>query len=278
MISFIVPAYNEELLIGRTLAAIHAAAREAGEPYEVIVVDDGSTDGTATVAGQGGARVVPVQFRQIGRARNAGARVAAGEIFVFVDADTLITAATLRATLAVLGAGAAGGGASLRLEGEIPWHGRLLLLLVRTGMRLGRLAAGCYLFCTRSAFEAAGGFDERLFATEEIALSRALARQGRVVILRETVVSSGRKLRTHSGWEILRLMAAVARQGTPALQNRERLGLWYGSRRSDPGRRPDEPRGTAATENTTTPRAPDNTTHTRRATDNTDNTDNTDQR
>ena len=97
------------------------------------------------------------------------------------------------------------GGASLRLDGQIPWHGRLLLWLVRAGMRLGRLAAGCYVFCTRAAFEAAGGFDERLFATEEIALSRALARHGRVVILRETVVSSGRKLRTHSGWEILQI-------------------------------------------------------------------------
>jgi glycosyltransferase involved in cell wall biosynthesis len=236
MISFIVPAYNEELLIGRTLAAIHTAARETGESYEVIVVDDGSTDGTVKVAGECSARVVTVQYRQIGRTRNAGARVAAGEILVFVDADTLITASTLRATLAALGAGAVGGGASLRLEGQIPWHGRLLLLLVRASMRLGRLAAGCYLFCTRAAFEAAGGFDERLFATEEIALSRALARQGRVVILHETVVSSGRKLRTHSGWEILRLMSAVARQGSRALRSRQRLELWYGSRRSDPSR------------------------------------------
>jgi glycosyltransferase involved in cell wall biosynthesis len=267
MISFIVPAYNEELLIGRTLTAIHAAAREVGESYEVIVVDDGSTDRTAMVAGEGGARVVPVHYRQIGRTRNAGARVAAGEIFVFVDADTLITAPTLRATLAVLDAGAAGGGASLRLEGDIGWHGRLLLMLVRAGMRLGRLAAGCYLFCTRSAFEAAGGFDERLFATEEIALSRALARQGRVVILRETVVSSGRKLRTHSGWEILRLLSAVARQGASALRSRERLELWYGSRRSDPGRGQHEPPATSATDHR------GGTRQTTRTTDHTDNTD-----
>jgi glycosyltransferase involved in cell wall biosynthesis len=234
MMSFIVPAYNEEPLIGRTLAAIHVAARETGVPYEVIVVDDGSTDRTAQVAGECGARVVRVECRQIAGTRNAGAREAAGEILVFVDADTIITASTLRATLAALGAGAVAGGASLRLDGRIPWHGRLLLWLVRAGMRLARLAAGCYLFCTRAAFEAAGGFDERLFASEEIALSRALARQGRVVILRETVLSSGRKLRTHSGWEILRMMSAVARQGPRALRSREELELWYGSRRSDP--------------------------------------------
>jgi glycosyltransferase involved in cell wall biosynthesis len=237
MISFIVPAYNEELLIGPTLAAIHAAARDSGEPYEVIVVDDGSTDRTAEVARECGARVVRVDCRQIAGTRNAGAREAAGEILIFVDADTFITPPTLRATLAALAAGAVAGGASLRLDGQIPWHGRLLLWLVRAGMRIGRLAAGCYVFCTRAAFEAAGGFDERLYASEEIALSRALARHGRVVILRETVVSSGRKLRTHSGWEILQMMSAIARQGPRALQSRDELGLWYGRRRTDPGGR-----------------------------------------
>lgn len=237
MISFIVPAYNEESLIGPTLAAIHAAARGSGEPYEVIVVDDGSTDRTAEVARECGARVVRVECRQIAGTRNAGAREAAGEILIFVDADTVIAPPTLRATLAALAAGAVAGGASLRLDGQIPWHGRLLLSLVRAGMRIGRLAAGCYVFCTRAAFDAAGGFDERLYASEEIALSRALARHGRVVILRETVVSSGRKLRTHSGWEILQMMSAVARQGPRALQSRDKLGLWYGRRRTDPGAR-----------------------------------------
>ena len=50
MISFIIPAYNEESLLGGTLCALHEAARTVGEPYEVIVADDGSTDGTAEVA------------------------------------------------------------------------------------------------------------------------------------------------------------------------------------------------------------------------------------
>ena len=234
MISFIVPAYNEELLIGRALSGIHSAASELSRPYEIIVVDDGSTDRTATLAEECGARVVNVHHRQIARVRNAGARVAVGDILVFVDADTVITASTLRATLDALGKGAVGGGARLRLDGAIPWHGWLLLWLVQAAMRLGRLAAGCYVFCTHASFDAVGGFDERLFATEEIAFSRALARQGRVVILCETVESSGRKLRTFSGWEILRLLSAVAFQGSDALRRRDGLELWYGQRRIDP--------------------------------------------
>jgi glycosyltransferase involved in cell wall biosynthesis len=235
MISFVVPAHNEELLIGRTLDAIRSAAEQVGEPFEIVVADDDSSDRTGAIALEHGAKVVRVAHRQIGRTRNAGARASTGDILIFVDADTVISANTLSATLRALHDGAVAGGSGLRLDGQLPWHGSLLLWLVRTGMRFGRLAAGCYLFCTRAAFEAAGGFDESLYASEEIALSRALARQGRVVILRETVESSGRKLRTHSGWEILTLISAVARQGPRALRSREHLELWYGRRRSDPG-------------------------------------------
>ena len=50
MISFVVPAHNEEHHLPATLAAVHAAAAAVGEPYEAIVVDDASTDATATVS------------------------------------------------------------------------------------------------------------------------------------------------------------------------------------------------------------------------------------
>ena len=97
------------------------------------------------------------------------------------------------------------------------------------------MAAGCFVFCSRGAFEATGGFDERLFATEELAFSRALRRYGRVVILRERVVSSGRKLRTHSLSEFWDLTSAAVLYGSAALRTRERLAIWYGERRNEPG-------------------------------------------
>ena len=99
MISFIIPAYNEEQLIGRTLAALHAAARVVGEPYEVVVVDDASTDRTAAIASARGARVVSVAHRQIAATRNAGARAASGETFFFIDADTVVTEQTVKAAV-----------------------------------------------------------------------------------------------------------------------------------------------------------------------------------
>jgi len=235
MLSFVIPAHNEELLLGRTLAAIHAAARRVGTPYEIVVADDASTDRTAAVAAEHGARVVAVRNRQIAATRNAGARAASGDILIFVDADTIVNPAVVSSTLSALAAGAVAGGAAMRLDGKVPLYGRVLTSIVLTGMRAGRLAAGCYLFCSRAAFEAAGGFDERLFAAEEIALSRALQRHGRMVILRDAVETSGRKLRTYSGWEILRLLSVLALAGRRALGSRQHLDLWYGARRVDGG-------------------------------------------
>lgn len=233
MISFVVPAYNEGRLIVATLDAIHAAARDIAQSYEIIVANDSSTDKTATLARAHGARVVDCQHRQIARVRNTGARAATGGILIFVDADTLVSAALVRATVEALARGAVGGGTTLHVDGRLPWWGPAVIGLVGAGMRVMRWAAGCYVFCSRAAFEAAGGFDEQLFATEEIAFSRALKRIGAVVILREPVVTSGRKMRTHSLREFFPVWGGVLPHGTAALRQREKLSLWYGDRRDD---------------------------------------------
>jgi glycosyltransferase involved in cell wall biosynthesis len=233
MISFVVPAYNEERLLGRTLAAIHAAVRPLTCPYEVIVVDDGSSDETGVVAAAHGARVMRVEYRQIARTRNAGARAAAGQTLIFVDADTVVATPTIRASLGALRDGAIGGGADVNFDGDLaPWA-RLTLPVVRAVLRAGQLAAGCYVFCTRDAFDRVGGFDEQLYASEEIAFSRALQRHGRVVIVKEPVVSSGRKLRANSGRDVLRLCGRLARHGTALMRSRDHLSVWYGARRED---------------------------------------------
>jgi glycosyltransferase involved in cell wall biosynthesis len=233
MISFVVPAHDEERLLGRTLDSIHAAARAIGRPYELIVVDDASTDGTSAVAAAAGARVVRVDFRQIARTRNAGAREASGGILIFVDADTLVTQAVVQASLDALERGAAGGGATVSFDGRLPLWARLVIPVLGAVMTSARLAAGCYMFSSRDAFEKVAGFDETLFAAEEIYFSRALATCGQVVILRERVTTSGRKLRSHSGWETLAVLGGLLRHGTSMVRNREHLSMWYGERRND---------------------------------------------
>jgi glycosyltransferase involved in cell wall biosynthesis len=235
VISFVVPAHNEEELIGASLRAIHAAARALAERYELIVADDASTDRTAAIASQNDARVVSVERRQIAAARNAGARAAVGERLIFVDADTLVDESVLRAALSALDAGAVGGGSAVRFDGRIPRWAELLLPAFVWTFRVAGIAAGCFLFCNRRAFDAIGGFDETLYAAEEVFLSRALKREGRFVVLREAVTTSGRKLRVYSAWEILRMMGRIAVRGPNAVRSREELGLWYDDRRRDPG-------------------------------------------
>jgi GT2 family glycosyltransferase len=234
LISFIVPAYNEERLLGPTLRGLIASARATGEPFEVIVADDASSDGTARVAATLGAQVVQVAHRQIAATRNAGARLARGDLLIFVDADTIVTDAVLRAAIRAVRAGAVGGGAAVRFDGRIPLYARLLQPLGFWLFRVLGLAAGCFLFCTRRVFDAVGGFDESLYGAEEIVLSGALKRHGRFVVLPDAVTTSGRKLRAHSGWELLRILGGLALQGPRAVRARRGLAIWYEKRREDP--------------------------------------------
>jgi len=234
VISFIIPAYNEERFLGRTLAALDEAVRALGQAFEVIVVDDASTDRTVAVAGEHGAKVVAVNHRQIAATRNAGARVADGEMLIFVDADTVVTVAVVRAAVEAMQAGAAGGGCAICFDGCLPFYGRVLQAVFVPLYRVVGLASGCFLFCTRQAFEATGGFDERLFGAEEFALSRALRRQGKFVVLRDVVITSGRKMRAHSAREVLGVIARVVFTGTLSIRRRKGLEIWYGERRPDP--------------------------------------------
>jgi glycosyltransferase involved in cell wall biosynthesis len=234
MISFVIPAYNEELFLGCTLRALNAAGQGLGEPFEVVVADDASTDRTAAVAREYGARVVSVNHRQIAATRNSGAREATGELLIFVDADTVVTAAAVRGAVKALRAGAVGGGCAVRFDDRLPLYARLLAAPTRSLYHALGLAAGCFLFCTRDAFAATGGFDERLFGSEELTMSRALHRQGRFVVLREYVTTSGRKLRAYSAREILGTLARLALAGPKSVRQRQGMELWYGERRADP--------------------------------------------
>ena len=234
MISFVVPAYNEELLLGTTLDAIHMAAAATGQEYEIVVADDASSDRTAGVARDHDARVVSTSNRQIAATRNAGARAARGDLLIFVDADTVVNPEVVQAAYASVRGGAIGGGAGVRFQGRLPWYVRVLEPLAVWTFRNARLAAGCFLFATRTAFDAAGGFDQSLYGAEEIALSRALKREGKFVVLKESVQTSGRKFRAYTGWEILKVMTRLALRGGSGVRTRGDMAFWYETRRKDP--------------------------------------------
>lgn len=232
MISFIVPAHNEELWVGKCLRSIHTTMEKLAEAYEVIVVDDASTDSTPQIAQQMRARTIRVEHRKISAVRNAGAHVACGEVFFFVDADTQVNERAVGAALAALRAGAAGGGCVFDFDGPTPLWGRIILFFAVLLARLIRWVGGCFLFCTREAYGATGGFSESLYAGEDIAFVQALKKIGRFVVLKPKVVSSGRKLNVVGPWEVVGLMLTIAMRGA-RYESKWVLDILYGSRAQD---------------------------------------------
>jgi glycosyltransferase involved in cell wall biosynthesis len=239
MISFIVPAHNEEYELPGALGAIRAAVEAARQSFEIIVVDDASTDATAKIAKAAGAMVVPVHYRHIAAVRNAGARVARGDIFFFVDADTCILPAHVTGALDALAAGCAGGGARMIPEGSVPLWGRLFVRIFSAFyFTISNLGAGAFLFTSRENFQAAGGFDEQFFAGEEVYFTLALKKLGRFKLLREPIMTSGRKLRMHSARHILARSFAIIVGGKRTVRSRDKLDIWYDGKRETKARAP----------------------------------------
>lgn len=236
MISFIVPAHNEQAYLPRTLEAIHRAATAVGRRYEIIVVDDASTDATEEVARRHGARVVGVNHRQIAATRNSGARAAQGEQLIFVDADTTVNPRMVLTAVQAMDNGAAGGGAATWVgkDEPVPLYGRLLAVICVVGSKLAGFTGGAFMFCTHDAFDATGGFDERLYCSEEGAFALGLKRQGRFVVPWGYVHTSGRRLRKTSGYQLLSLFGRVMiSPRKTAMQRAAVEKLWYDSNRAD---------------------------------------------
>jgi glycosyltransferase involved in cell wall biosynthesis len=229
VLSFVVPAYNEELELPPTICAIRAAAQD--RQHEIIVADDASTDATVQVAQDAGAKVVSINRRQIAAARNAGARASRGDVLFFVDADTHINSEHVSGAIAALEEGCSGGSARVEMRGPIPMWANISLRAFSTmyfGLNFG---AGAFLFTTRKNFEAVGGFDERLFIGEEVYFSIALRKLGRFNVLHEPIVTSGRKLRMYSSREILGNSLRVILRGPRAARSRDGLHIWYDGKR-----------------------------------------------
>lgn len=208
MISLIVPAYNEAKYLPRLLDSVEAAlAAYAGSrsDVEVVVADNGSTDGTVAVAAARGCRVVPAVPRSIGATRNAGARAAHGDLLAFVDADSRIHPETFNEVAARLrSARVVGGTTGVTMDrwspGIVATYAVLVVLVWVTGFDTG------VVFCRREDFAAVGGYDERLRFAEDVAFLYALWRLGRrtqrrlVRARRAKAVASARKFDEHGDW------------------------------------------------------------------------------
>lgn len=231
--SIIIPAYNEQDWLPRSLTAVREAMAAVRMEGEVIVVDNNSADRTPRIALEHGARVVFEPFNQISRARNAGAGAAAGRYFIFVDADTVISAALLQNALGNLSGGrCCGGGVLVDFDSPLGTVERFGLDFWNLASLKLDLAAGCFIFCLRQGFEAVGGFSHKVYASEEIWFSRRLrawgARQGKPfqVLTNHRPVTSSRKLAWFSPLQIW-LTILVTTLFPFSLRFKGPCSLWY---------------------------------------------------
>ena len=231
--SVIIPAYNEEAYLPLTLKCLQQAMAGTALNGEIIVVDNNSSDATAAIAREAGASVVFEPVNQISRARNSGARQARGRYLVFVDADTSISRELLAAALDNLASGrCCGGGVLVHPDQEPPAAARYVMdFWNRLSMNLG-LAAGCFVYCLREAFREVGGFSEKVYASEEIWLSRGLrnwgARRGQrfLIIDAYPVTTSLRKLQWYSAPRLLMLSVPIL-LFPPAVLFKGLCSTWY---------------------------------------------------
>ncbi len=203
--SVVIPAYNEQAWLPATLDALQKAMKAIAMAGEVIVADNNSHDGTAAIAREYGAIVVFEPMNQISRARNAGAKAARGRYLIFLDADTILSTALLQSALNNLSGGTCcGGGGKVVYEEELPGIVRgATELWNRLSVGFG-MAAGCFVYCLKEAFDAVGGFSQNVYASEEIWFSwklRAWGKQHHMdfrIISDPPLITSSRKLKWFS--------------------------------------------------------------------------------
>jgi glycosyltransferase involved in cell wall biosynthesis len=207
LVSVVIPARNEAPGIRRIVRAV-LRQHVPGVAIEVIVVDDGSTDGTSEVAFRAGARVVQVTRSpgNPGAARNLGARAAKGGTIVFLDADCVPSTGWLGALLYAHDEGAAAVGGSIEAAPDQGLAARCNHYCGSYHVHSGRARGGvpnhppANLSVRRTAFLSTAGFTERLPAAdghEELAWQDELRRAGHSIVFEPTAVVWHRNRR---GW------------------------------------------------------------------------------
>lgn len=186
-ISIIIPALNEAGTIAKTLSQLECATH-----LEVVVVDGGSKDDTVELARSHGAKVIQ---SHAGKAvqMNAGAAAAAGDILLFLHADTLLPVEFSDQIVAALNQnGVVAGAFRLSIDSTVAGI-RIIEHMANWRSRLLQLPYGDQaLFVKKSLFEEIGGFAD-LPIMEDYILVRRLKRKGKIILLSAAVVTSPRR-------------------------------------------------------------------------------------
>ncbi|MDX1836762.1 hypothetical protein DIZ81_03660 [Legionella taurinensis] len=203
--SIVIPAHNEEAFLPATLGSVQSAINTLpAYRGEVIVVDNDSTDKTATLAESFGARVLIEPVRNIARVRNTGVKHARGQVVIFLDADTLMSEEMLKVSIETLNdPEIIAGSFLLKPDRPVSRMIRMIFFIWNMRSRWNHHCSGCFLFCKKDVFDAIGGYDESFYAAENINFSARLnqyAKQQRkkVIVYKKYTVMCLRKMNKFS--------------------------------------------------------------------------------
>lgn len=191
MISVIIPAYNEQGVIGNTIRYLKSVTENNESLTEIIVVDGGSSDNTVNEAKSEGA--VVIQSPRKGRAAqmNEGARVAQGSILYFLHADSIPPSTFVSDILNAVEKGFPMGCYRLRFDFD-HWFLKANAWFTRFDVSAFRYGDQS-LFVSQEHFKKVAGFCEKHIVFEDYEIIKRLRKHGRFAILSKEVTTSARK-------------------------------------------------------------------------------------
>jgi glycosyltransferase involved in cell wall biosynthesis len=231
MISFCIPARNEEKNLPQTIKAIQKACIKAKTEFEIIVCNNNSTDATEAVAKKLGAKVIPLAEPNISKARNTAARAAKGDILIFVDADTVLKDTVVGETLIALE------NRRYKVVTQIARHKKYPNLtsygvwFYNTITILTGIGSGHFVGIKKASFKELGMFDEKVFAYEDILFykkARKLFGARSIKVITRTGYTSYRKYEDGHNLKKFLLGLIGTLLNFNIARNRDNLEYWYG--------------------------------------------------
>ncbi len=203
-IAIVVPVFNEALALPHLVAHLAVLNETTNQDFELVFADGGSTDSTVALIEKAGFRVI---CSPKGRAwqMNTGAAQTAGDVLLFLHADTQLPANALAAITSSLVGVTCWGRFDVRIGGK-PWMLGVVARMMNWRSRLTGIATGDQaMFMTRKAFQTIGGFPEQALM-EDVEASKRLCQLSRPACIATPVITSGRRWETRGVWTTIVLM------------------------------------------------------------------------
>jgi|688.fasta_scaffold00232_85 glycosyltransferase involved in cell wall biosynthesis len=229
-LSVIIPAYNEESILESTLSNIKNTLADLNLDFEIIVSNNNSTDKTKLIAKNYDCIVIDQPERSISKTRNAGAKAASGDLFLFLDADSKLTRNLTKKSLDYLNHG-------YRVISSISTFDKYNTL-VSYGVwiynilsYLFKLGTGQFILINKTDFQLLGGFDEDIYGFEDMYFfkkARKKIGRNKIKILSSPIVTSGRKFTKEKDQFTFVFQLLGVLLNKPIGKSKANLEFWYG--------------------------------------------------